>query len=99
MTARVFFTLVTLALAIGGFLGAGPAPAGPFNAPGIILLIGAFIVWFGWPAGYSYRRGTHPRDSSRPDLMTVAAAPVLKNNTTEPGNGPRARPAGQREPS
>jgi hypothetical protein len=73
MPARALCTGMIVVLAIGGFLGAGPAPAG-VNAPGIILLVGAVLVWFAWPAGYSYRSC----ERRRPDLMTIGGAPLLK---------------------
>ena len=89
MVPRVACTIAVLLVAAFAFLGYGPAPAG-VNAPGVALCIGAAIVWFGWPAGYSYRRESRRRDGKRPDLVTIGAAPLLKeqNNdgdTDEPG--------------
>lgn len=69
-----------MVLAAVAFLGYGPAPAG-LNIAGIALCIGAAIVWFGWPAGYSYRHESYRRDGRRPDLVTIGAAPLLKEQT------------------
>lgn len=77
MIARIVCTGATLLLAAAAFLGYGPAPAG-VNSPGVVLCIGAAVVWFGWSAGYSYRRTASRPDSNRPDLITIGAAPLLK---------------------
>jgi hypothetical protein len=63
-------------------MGFGPARAG-FNSPGVILLIGAAIVWYAWPAGYSYRDTTRRSDRKQPDLITIGAAPLLKDRPPE----------------
>lgn len=82
MVARVLCTAAVLALAVAGFMGVGPARAG-FNAPGVVLMIGAAIVWYGWPAEYSYRNDTRRSDRQQPDLMTIGAAPLLKDRSPE----------------
>lgn len=85
MVARLLCTSAVLALSIAAFLGAGPAPAG-LNAPGVILLGGVFMVWFAWPAGYSYRRDTWRSSRTRPDIMTIGAAPLLEERSTDEEN-------------
>lgn len=75
MVGRILCTSAVTVLSIACFLGAGPAPAG-VNSPGIILLIGASIVWFAWPAGYHYRGGEMPRRWRHP--MTIGAEPLFK---------------------
>ena len=80
MIARVACTVAVLLVAAIAFLGYGPAPAG-VNTPGVALCIGAAIVWFGWPAGYSYRRESRRRDDKRPDLVTIGAAPLLREQS------------------
>jgi hypothetical protein len=80
MIARVASTIAVLLVAAIAFVGYGPAPSG-VNAPGVALCIGAVIVWFGWPAGYTYRRESGRRDGKRPDLVTIGAAPLLKEQS------------------
>jgi hypothetical protein len=82
MIGRIACTGAVLMLAAVAFLGYGPAPAG-VNAPGVALCIGAAIVWFGWPAGYSYRHESRRQDGNRPDLITIGAAPLLKQQTDD----------------
>jgi hypothetical protein len=89
MVARILCTSAVLALSIAGFLGAGPAHAG-LNAPGIILLGGVFIVWFAWPAGYSYRSDTGRSSRARPEVMTIGAAPLLRQKLTDEEEGERS---------
>lgn len=78
MIARVLCTAATVAVSIACFLGAGPAPAG-VNSPGIILLGLAAVVWFGWSAGYSYRPESEAARRKRPDIVTIGAAPLIRN--------------------
>jgi hypothetical protein len=73
--ARVICTSAVVLLSIACFLGAGPAPAG-LNFPGIVLLVGACLVWFAWPAGYHYRGGEPPRRWQHP--ITIGAEPLFK---------------------
>jgi len=82
MIARIACTGAVLLVAAAAFLGYGPAPAG-VNAVGVALCIGAAIVWFGWPAGYSYRRELRHSAHKRPDLATIGAAPLLKEQAGE----------------
>jgi hypothetical protein len=76
MVGRAICTIAVIALSIGCFLGAGPAPAG-LNLPGIILLGGACLVWFAWPAGYYYRGGEPPQRWQH--LITIGASPLFKD--------------------
>jgi hypothetical protein len=46
--SRIACTGVFLLLALGGFLGASPSPAGPLNLFGIIFLSLSGVVWLGW---------------------------------------------------
>ncbi|HUN44235.1 MAG TPA: hypothetical protein VMU81_28420 [Acetobacteraceae bacterium] len=80
MIAGIACTVAVLLLACTALLGYGPAPAG-VNTPGIVLCIGAAIVWFGWPAGYSYRRESRRQDRKPADLATIGATPLLKQHT------------------
>ena len=82
MIARILCTGAVLLLAGAAFLGYGPAPAG-VNSPGVILCIGAALVWFGWSAGYSYRRETSRLKGKRPDLITIGGGPLLKQDASE----------------
>ena len=88
MVARVLCTCAVVALSIACFLGVGPAPAG-LNSPAIILLGGACLVWFAWPAGYCYRGGEPPRRWQ--DIMTIGAAPLFKDKQGDEDNGRRKR--------
>jgi hypothetical protein len=89
MVARILCSAAVLALSIAAFLGAGPAPAG-LNSPGVILLGGAVMVWFAWPAGYSYRRETWQSSRTRPEIMTVGAAPLLEERSTDQAQSERS---------
>lgn len=89
MVARMLCSGAVLALSVAAFLGAGPAPAG-LNSPGIILLGGAFMVWFAWPAGYSYRSETGRSDRTRPDIMTIGAAPLLEERLSDQAKSERS---------
>lgn len=80
MIARIVCTGAVLLVATAAFLGYGPAPTG-VNAPGVILCLGAAVVWFGWTPGYSYRRTASRSDQKRPDLITIGAAPLLRQQT------------------
>jgi hypothetical protein len=82
MIARILATSAVLALSIVSFLGDGPAPAG-VNSPGVVLLIGAAFVWFAWPAGYSYRSESRQESRKRPDIITIGAAPLLKDSMAD----------------
>ncbi len=75
MITRALCTSAVVALSIACFLGAGPAPAG-LNSPAIILLVGATLVWFAWPAGYSYRNGELARRWRC--LITIGGEPLFK---------------------
>ncbi|HEV2189045.1 MAG TPA: hypothetical protein VGR70_17680 [Stellaceae bacterium] len=48
MAARAILTLVALFFAIGGFLGAGPTPAGWTNPFGLLFVGVAVFIWIGW---------------------------------------------------
>jgi len=82
MFVRILCTVAVVALAVAGFMGFGPARAG-FNAPGVILMIGAAFVWYAWPAGYSYHHDSRQPTRKRPDLITIGAAPLLKDRPPE----------------
>jgi hypothetical protein len=86
MIARILCTCAALLLAGVAFLGYGPAPAG-VNSPGVILCIGAAFVWFGWSAGYSYRREASGPARKRPDLITIGGGPLLKQEANDPASG------------
>jgi hypothetical protein len=65
LAARVFFTILSLLLAIAAFCGASAEPAG-VNLFVVLLLFIAVIVWFDWGSirdGYSFlaENGEHPR--------------------------------------
>jgi hypothetical protein len=81
--ARVLITAAVALLALPAFLGMGPAPAGPLNPWGIGMLVGAFLVWYGWPAGYSYRSERRAADRDRPDLMTAGLGLLLRYKPTK----------------
>lgn len=80
MVPRILCTVAVLALSGAVFMGFGPAPAG-VNSPGIALLFGAMLVWFGWSAGYSYRRDSASR--KKPDIIAIGAAPLMREEPTE----------------
>ena len=88
MVARVLCTSAVVALSVACFLGAGPAPAG-VNSPGVILLGGACLVWFAWPAGYWYGGGKPP--GRWQDVMTIGAAPLFKDKQDDRDNDQRRR--------
>jgi hypothetical protein len=48
MTFRLILVTAALALAIGGFLGAGPTPASPLNPFGLRFLGLAVLIWLEW---------------------------------------------------
>jgi len=48
MVLRVIVVTTALLLAAGGFLGAGPTPAGPFNPFGWLFVGLAALVWLEW---------------------------------------------------
>lgn len=48
MTLRLILVAAALVLAIGGFLGAGPTPASPFNPFGLLFLGLAALIWLEW---------------------------------------------------
>jgi hypothetical protein len=76
MVARIFFTGVFLLLAIGGFLGAAPAPEGPLDPFGIVFLALAGVVWLGWEMigdAYAYRKEIDAVDAS--DMTFVRLGP------------------------
>ena len=60
MPLRLIVIAAVLLLAVGGFLGAGPMPGGPFNPFGLLFLGVAALVWFAWEpmkAGLEERPG------------------------------------------
>ena len=76
MVARIFFTALFLLLAIGGFLGAAPAPAGPLDPFGIVLLALSGIIWLGWEMigdAYAYRKEIGAAEAS--DMTFVRLGP------------------------
>lgn len=48
MTLRLILVFAAIALAIGGFFGAGPTPASPFNPFGLLFLGLAVLIWLEW---------------------------------------------------
>ena len=48
MVLRLIIVTLALLLAAGGFLGAGPTPAGPFNPFGWLFVGLAALVWLEW---------------------------------------------------
>ena len=48
MMLRLILVTAALVLAIGGFLGAGPTPASPFNPFGLLFLGLAALIWLEW---------------------------------------------------
>jgi hypothetical protein len=56
MIARIGVTLAALLIAAIAFLGGGPTDAGPANPFGILFVLLAILLWFGWEeicAGFS----------------------------------------------
>lgn len=76
MVGKIFFTGVFLALAVGGFLGAAPAPAGPLDPFGIVFLALSGIIWLGWEMigdAYAYRKEIGAVEAS--DMTFVRLGP------------------------
>lgn len=48
MALRLTIVIFALLLAAGGFLGAGPTPAGPFNPFGWLFVGLAALIWLEW---------------------------------------------------
>ena len=48
MMLRLILVVGALVLAVGGFLGAGPPPASPFNPFGLLFLGLGALVWLLW---------------------------------------------------
>ncbi len=48
MIRRLFITMILLLFAAGGFFGASPMAAGPFNPFGILFLGLAVLAWSKW---------------------------------------------------
>ena len=48
MALKLLIVTVALLFSAGGFLGAGPTPAGPFNPFGLLFLGIAALVWLEW---------------------------------------------------
>jgi hypothetical protein len=64
--------VITAAMAVSGilaFLGMGLGQAGPLNPIGIGMMIGAVLVWYGWPGGFS--RTKRPAGHDHPGFMTA----------------------------
>jgi hypothetical protein len=79
MIVRIICTGFVLLLGLGGFLGWGPAPGGPFNPFGILALLVSGVVWFGWDMiqdAYAYREEVCPNRGNA-FLQTVRLGPVL----------------------
>ncbi len=72
MAARILVTLAALLLAVGGFFGAAPAPAGPLDPFGILFLVVSGAIWFGWDR---VREAFH----NRPDMMIVRLGPMIEH--------------------
>ena len=78
MARRVFFTVVSLALAAAAFLSADPSP--DINLFGVLFLFFAFIAWFHWrdiQAGYSYQAERREQANTTIPLMLVRLGPML----------------------
>ena len=76
MVARILFTGMFLLLAIGGFLGAAPAPPGPLDPFGIVFLAMSGIIWLGWEIigdAYAYRKEIGAAEAS--DMTFVRLGP------------------------
>jgi hypothetical protein len=50
MALRLIMVTFALVFAAGGFLGAGPTPAGPFNPFGWLFIGLAALIWLAWDA-------------------------------------------------
>ena len=77
MAARLFFTILSLILAVSAFRGVSTAPAG-VNLFVVLFLFIAVIVWFDWGSigeGYSFlaENGEH----SRVHPMLIRLGPLL----------------------
>lgn len=81
MTLRLILVTTALALAIGGFLGAGPTPASPFNPFGLLFLGLAVLIWLEWEP---IKSGLQ----SRPGLLDAITRNVLgtRERKTSSGN-------------
>lgn len=80
MLARILCSGASLGLSAFGFF-ANPVSADPLSPFGIMLLVVAGVVWFGWDAirdSYAYREEICP-NNGRAFLQTVRLGPVLVN--------------------
>jgi hypothetical protein len=76
MAGRIFFTVIALLLALGGFCGIAPTEGGPLDPAGIFFLFLSGVVWLGWDAlreSYLYSRGAGRDDI---DPMMVRSGPL-----------------------
>jgi hypothetical protein len=79
MVLKIICTGGSLLLAIGGFLGASPSPAGPLNLFGIVFLSLSGVVWLGWEMigdAYAYREEVCP-NQGHVFLQTERLGPAL----------------------
>jgi hypothetical protein len=78
MARRLFFTILSLALAAAAFSGADPAPG--INLFGVLFLFFAFVAWFHWKeiqAGYAYHADRGEQSNTTIPLMVVRLGPML----------------------
>jgi apolipoprotein N-acyltransferase len=78
MARRLFFTILSLILAVAAFSGADPTP--DVNLFGVLFLFFAFVAWFHWKeiqAGYAYHAERGEKTSAAIPLMVVRLGPML----------------------
>ncbi|MFZ2008307.1 MAG: hypothetical protein WAV02_24720, partial [Stellaceae bacterium] len=80
MTLRLIVIAAVLLLSVGGFLGAGPMPGGPFNPFGLLFLGVAGLVWFAWEPMKAGLEG-------RPGLFDAFARNILGTRQRKTSSG------------
>jgi hypothetical protein len=78
MARRLFFTVLSLVLAMAAFLSADASP--DINLFGVLFLFFAFIAWFAWDdiqAGYAYQAERREQSNTTVPLMLVRLGPML----------------------